>query len=507
MLNTAGDEILPYFDPVGKDLYFASDGREGIGGFDLYRSHYDEERNEWSEPVSLGFPVNSAFDDYLLLPGTDLGMVTFFSARQTNDTAIAVYRVHLSEPKQSLASRSPQEIRRIANLDNAASEMMKEFEAYKDFLAVEREETPASLQTAHNEALTDAGSGSAAPAGASALPGRDHSGPLQSADPGYQALISAALRHQAASDSLTELSTAARIRVRESTDPNEKWLSQRQIMVWEKKSSEEQDLADGYFSQVADYNKPAASSVITHDTLKVERTEYKLVDNAPTEMTVPSGPDVAEKAKAVFSGAAHQENEQSGATLPPKDAGPQTGKMNSEKVQQPVAARDAGNEHSDGQLQTASGSEKGSSGSEEKFSVVTDGMSGSAIDASGSGNTGQTVRPAAAPQAFELLAASPYSVSNPVPVDDPLPQGTLYRIQLGVFSGTVDPEVYGGLTPISAMTDPERNLVFYYAGNFKSYEAAMDALDIVRSQGFSDAFIVSWYNGARMSVEKARKLE
>ena len=32
-INTELDEILPYYDPVGKDIYFASNGLEGVGGF------------------------------------------------------------------------------------------------------------------------------------------------------------------------------------------------------------------------------------------------------------------------------------------------------------------------------------------------------------------------------------------------------------------------------------------------------------------------------------------
>ena len=29
-LNSKGNEILPYFDPIGKDIYFASDGFPGV---------------------------------------------------------------------------------------------------------------------------------------------------------------------------------------------------------------------------------------------------------------------------------------------------------------------------------------------------------------------------------------------------------------------------------------------------------------------------------------------
>ena len=102
-LNSEGDELLPYFDPIESDLYFASDGRPGVGGFDLYRTHYDQERDQWSEPINLGFPVNSAMDEYLLLPGSDLGMVMFFSTREGTDSTITVYRVHLVEPKKKTA--------------------------------------------------------------------------------------------------------------------------------------------------------------------------------------------------------------------------------------------------------------------------------------------------------------------------------------------------------------------------------------------------------------------
>jgi len=90
-LNTPHNEILPYYDPSSNSLYFATDGRKGLGGFDLYHSHYDEERDEWSEPLHLGFPLNSSYDDYLALPGPDMGLITFFTGRKTNDSRSSSY--------------------------------------------------------------------------------------------------------------------------------------------------------------------------------------------------------------------------------------------------------------------------------------------------------------------------------------------------------------------------------------------------------------------------------
>ncbi len=122
-LNSPGNELLPYYDPIENNLYFASDGRFGIGAYDLYRSHYDMERDQWTEPMNLGFPVNSVMDEFLLLPGSDLGMVLFFSSRQGTDSTITVYRVHLVEPKKKSGPDSKM-LREIAQLDGVAKEIL-----------------------------------------------------------------------------------------------------------------------------------------------------------------------------------------------------------------------------------------------------------------------------------------------------------------------------------------------------------------------------------------------
>ncbi len=116
----------PYFDPIENDLYFASDGGRGIGGFDLYRSHYDRERDEWTEAINLGFPINSAMDEYLLLPGSDLGMMMFFSTRQGTDSTVTVYRVHLVEPKKKTDANDTEMLQEIANLGGVAAEILAE---------------------------------------------------------------------------------------------------------------------------------------------------------------------------------------------------------------------------------------------------------------------------------------------------------------------------------------------------------------------------------------------
>lgn len=60
-LNTAFDEEAPVFHQASKTLVFATNGRVGMGGFDLFSTI--EKEGNWSEPVNLGYPINSIKND------------------------------------------------------------------------------------------------------------------------------------------------------------------------------------------------------------------------------------------------------------------------------------------------------------------------------------------------------------------------------------------------------------------------------------------------------------
>ena len=60
-INTQGDEMFPTFRPNG-DLYFSSDGHQGIGGLDIYCATQDND-GKW-QIQNLLAPVNSPADDF-----------------------------------------------------------------------------------------------------------------------------------------------------------------------------------------------------------------------------------------------------------------------------------------------------------------------------------------------------------------------------------------------------------------------------------------------------------
>jgi hypothetical protein len=224
-LNTPYDEILPYFDPVSKDLYFASKGYNSMGGFDVFKAHYDEERDLWSEPLSMGFPVNSPSSDYLVIPGAMLGSLTLISDRQGLDSLMTVYRLVMKDAKVSLSASDLREKKRVGNLGGA--------EPSATLAKLEESDEPVKVAPPEAEKKDDN----------STADTREH---ITS----FQSDLSTALRFQVLSDSLATLAREARIKTKSIEDPNARWELQKNIIDWEKSSSEYQKKADTIFNEL-----------------------------------------------------------------------------------------------------------------------------------------------------------------------------------------------------------------------------------------------------------------
>lgn len=63
VVNTAGDEMSPFIHFDGKTLYFSSNGRPCMGGFDIFMSRFNKEDSTWSTPENLGYPINTQTDE------------------------------------------------------------------------------------------------------------------------------------------------------------------------------------------------------------------------------------------------------------------------------------------------------------------------------------------------------------------------------------------------------------------------------------------------------------
>lgn len=60
-VNTIEDDITPFYCKPCQELFFSSTWHKGLGGFDIFKSEYKD--NKFSEPKNLGYPINSNYND------------------------------------------------------------------------------------------------------------------------------------------------------------------------------------------------------------------------------------------------------------------------------------------------------------------------------------------------------------------------------------------------------------------------------------------------------------
>lgn len=78
VINTPGDDKTPYIHADSHTLYFASDGHFGFGGLDIFYSKLDT-LAQFSEPMNLGYPINTENDEFGFVISTD-GKKMYFSS-------------------------------------------------------------------------------------------------------------------------------------------------------------------------------------------------------------------------------------------------------------------------------------------------------------------------------------------------------------------------------------------------------------------------------------------
>lgn len=80
-VNTEGNESFPFIADDNATLYFASSGKQGFGGLDIYKI----DLSKGTDAVNLGKPVNTEKDDFAFSFNTAKNLGFFSSNRNGND--------------------------------------------------------------------------------------------------------------------------------------------------------------------------------------------------------------------------------------------------------------------------------------------------------------------------------------------------------------------------------------------------------------------------------------
>ncbi|MCP4522367.1 MAG: OmpA family protein [Cytophagales bacterium] len=103
-VNTRYDEESPFIHPDGKTLYFSSKGHSSMGGFDVFKTIYNKETKTWSKPKNLGYPINTANDEFSFVLSADgrIGMYASIKKEGFGGQDIYTIRMPVSKKKPAL---------------------------------------------------------------------------------------------------------------------------------------------------------------------------------------------------------------------------------------------------------------------------------------------------------------------------------------------------------------------------------------------------------------------
>ncbi len=96
-INTPYDEDFPNISPDGKILYFSSKGHTSMGGYDIFKSSFDETTNTYTSPKNIGYPINTTDDDmnFRISKNGKYGYIA--SAKNGGQGDFDIYRVTFNE--------------------------------------------------------------------------------------------------------------------------------------------------------------------------------------------------------------------------------------------------------------------------------------------------------------------------------------------------------------------------------------------------------------------------
>lgn len=101
-LDEKNNNNYPFILSDGVTLYFASDGEESLGGYDIFITRYNSEKDQYLKPENIGMPFNSPANDYMLVIDEFNNLGWFASDRNQPEGKVCIYTFIPNEKNTTL---------------------------------------------------------------------------------------------------------------------------------------------------------------------------------------------------------------------------------------------------------------------------------------------------------------------------------------------------------------------------------------------------------------------
>lgn len=115
-VNSPANENYPFLLPDGLTLYFASDGENSIGGFDIFVTRYSSVSQGFLNPENVGFPFNSPANDYMMAIDEQHSTGWFATDRRQPAGKVIVYKFVYVNDKNIYRTENQDTLRLAASL-------------------------------------------------------------------------------------------------------------------------------------------------------------------------------------------------------------------------------------------------------------------------------------------------------------------------------------------------------------------------------------------------------
>lgn len=118
ILNEGGDVRNPFLLTDGLTLYFSGDGEGSMGGYDLFVASKDPATGEFRQPMGLGYPFNSPYNEYMIAIDEDNGIGWWVTDRNQLEGELSIYIFKTNEVRKNYVSDEEKDIISLAKIDN-----------------------------------------------------------------------------------------------------------------------------------------------------------------------------------------------------------------------------------------------------------------------------------------------------------------------------------------------------------------------------------------------------
>lgn len=116
-------EAYPFVMADGVTLYYAAQGPESLGGFDIFVTRYNSDNDEFVRPENIGMPFNSPANDYLYVIDEATGLGWFATDRNQPADKVCIYSFVPNESREvyDITAVGDEYVRNAARIASIAS--------------------------------------------------------------------------------------------------------------------------------------------------------------------------------------------------------------------------------------------------------------------------------------------------------------------------------------------------------------------------------------------------